>query len=251
MTLVRKETRYGHNYRLDSKPVKGVTTLINAGYPKPALPRWSAKTVAEFVADRPDQVEALRAMGRAPMIDALKAVPWESRDVAAARGTDVHALADRIIHGQEVTPPEHLLGYVQGYIDWLDKHDVEVLHTERPVANRKWWYAGTFDAIARIGADVWLLDWKTSTGVYGDNALQLSAYRGAEFLIDLQGNELAMPPVDRIGIVHIRPDGSDLYEVRDPEAAWKDFLHVAWLAKAKDRIDAQLVRIGDDGEVVA
>jgi tyrosyl-tRNA synthetase len=34
---------------LDGKPVKGVTTLLNAGLPKPALTRWAAKTVAEWV----------------------------------------------------------------------------------------------------------------------------------------------------------------------------------------------------------
>lgn len=251
MTLVRKETRWGHSYRLDGRPVKGVTTLLSGGLPKPALPRWAAKTVAEYVADSFDQVESLRSMGRGPMVDALKAIPWQARDTAAARGTDVHALADRIIHGQEVEVPEHLAGYVGGYVEWLDRFNVEPILTERPVGNRQWWYAGTFDAVALINDAVWLLDWKTSTGVYGDNACQLAAYSRAEFYLDPNGAEQPMPAVERMGIVHVRPDGSDLYEVRDPEAAWRDFLHVAWVAKAKDRIDGQLVRVNENGEHVA
>lgn len=250
--LVRKETKWGHSYRLDGLPVKGVTTLLSGGLPKPALPRWSAKTVAEWVADYPDQVDALRSMGRGPMVDALKAVPWQARDTAAARGTDIHALADEIIHGREVEVPDHLVGYVNGYVEWLDKVDAEVILTERPVANRQWKYAGTFDAIVRMRDAIWLLDWKTSTGVYGDNALQLAAYREAEFYLDPDdGSEKPMPAVDHLGIVHIRPDGTDLYKVREPEAAWKDFLHVAWTAKAKDRIEAQLVRLDDTGAEVA
>jgi hypothetical protein len=236
VTLVRKETRFGHSYRLDGEPVKGVTSLLSAGLPKPALPRWAAKTVAEWVADNPDQVDALRTMGRGPMIDALKAVPWQARDTAAARGTDIHAIADDLIHGREVEVPEHLLGYVNGYVQWLDHTQAEVIWTERPCASRKWQYAGTFDAIVRIGDRTALLDWKTSTGVYGDNACQISAYANAEFLLDHDGNEVPMPPVDDLGIVHIRPDGTDLYYVTDPEAAWKDFLHIQYVGKAADRI---------------
>lgn len=251
MTLQRKETRYGHSYRLDGKAVKGVTTLLNGGLPKPALPPWAAKSVAEWVADNPDKVESLREMGRRPMVDALKAVPWQSRDTAAARGTDVHHHAEKLIHGEETEVPDHLLGYVEGYVRWLDSVGAEVLLTERPVANRKWWYAGTFDAIVRMFGMVWLLDWKTSTGVYGDNSCQISAYAQAEFYLDEDGNEQPMPDIDRLGIVHIRPDGSDLYEVQDPEAAWKDFLHIAYVAKASDRIKEQLVRVDHEGRVVA
>lgn len=250
-SLVRKETKWGHSYRLDGRACPGVTTLIGKGVPKPALPRWAAKTVAEFVADSPEQVEALRAMGRGPTVDALKAVPWQSRDVAAARGTDVHAIADKLIHGEEVEVPQHLASYVAGYVDWLDTYAVEALWTERPCANRKWLYAGTFDAIVRMRGQLWLLDWKTSAGVYGETALQLSAYRNSEFLLGLDGEEVPMPEVDRLGVVHVRPDGSDLYEVRDPEAAWKDFLHAAWTAKAEDRIKNQLVRVDDEGQEIA
>lgn len=250
--LVRKETRWGHSYRLDGEATKGVTTLIGNGLPKKALPPWAARTVAEFVADNPDQVDALRSMGRGPMVDALKAVPWQARDTAAARGTDIHALADEIIHGREVQVPETLAGYVQGYVDWLDRSGAEPILTERPCASRKWRYAGTFDAVARIRDSLWLLDWKTSTGVYGDNALQLAAYSHSEFYLDPDdGSERDMPEVEHLGIVHIRPDGTDLWRVRDPEAAWKDFLHVAWTAKAKERIDSQLVRLDDNGGEVA
>ena len=51
MGLERIETKRGHKYVLDGQPVKGVTTLIGSGMPKPALPYWSAKLVAEYVYD--------------------------------------------------------------------------------------------------------------------------------------------------------------------------------------------------------
>ena len=43
-----------HRYKLDGAWVPGVTTLIGKGLPKPALPYWAARTVAEWVADNPD-----------------------------------------------------------------------------------------------------------------------------------------------------------------------------------------------------
>jgi hypothetical protein len=229
-----------HRYWLDGKPIPGVTTLLGKGLPKPALPYWSAKTVAEFVVDNPDQVEALRQMGRGPAVAALKGVPWEKRDEAAVRGTDVHKLAEEIIHGREVDVPEHLLAHVEGYTRWLDDFQVEPVLTERAVASRQHWYAGTFDAIVRIGDVTWGLDWKTSKGVYGSTALQVAAYMGAEFYVDDDGAEQPIPEVDRIGVVHITDAGTRLHPFKDRDAAWKDWRHVSWVASRIPAIDDQL-----------
>jgi hypothetical protein len=125
---------------------------------------------------------------------------------------------------------------VQGYLDFLDRENPEPLFTERPVASRQWKYAGTFDLIARMRDETWLLDLKTSKGVYGDNAIQLAAYAGAEFLVDQDDNEQPMPHIDRLGILHVQDGETQLYSVTDRAAAWKDWLHIAWVARAEDRI---------------
>ena len=246
MTTTLKFNARTHRYFLDSKPIPGVTTLIGKGLPKPALTYWSARCVAEYVIDNPEQVEALRQMGRGPAVAALKGVPWQERDEAAVRGTAVHALAEEVIHGREVDVPEHLVAHVEGYARWLDQTGVEPILTERQCASRRWWYAGTFDALVRIRGEVWLLDWKTSKAVYGSTALQTAAYAGAEFYVDDDGTEVPMPEVDRIGVVHVTDAGSRLHPFRDREAAWKDWLHVAWVANAVPRIDAQLLEPEDE-----
>jgi hypothetical protein len=237
MSLVFYEK--SHRYKLDGKWVPGVTTLLKKGLPKPALVYWSAKSVAEFVADNEATVEQLRSMGRGPMVQALKEVPWQKRDEAAARGTEVHALGERVSHGEEVEVPEHIAGHVQGYIDWLDRENPEVLATECAVGSRKWQYAGTFDLIARFRGATWLLDIKTASGVYGDNALQLAAYANAEFM-QIDGDEVPLPTIDRLGVLHVTESGTRLLPVTDPAAAWKDFLHVAWTGKAEDRIKSYI-----------
>lgn len=229
-----------HRYRLDGRPVPGVTTLLNKGLPKPALTKWSAKVVAEYVADNEASVDSLRQMGRGPMVDALKAMPWQNRDDAALRGTDIHALAEALAHGEKVDVPESVSDAVTGYVTWLDQTQPEIVWTERPVANRLWWYAGKPDVVCVIKGETWLLDWKTARGVYGDNALQVVMYGNAEFSLTDDGYEEPMPHIDRYGVVHIQPDVTELYEVNDPDSAWKDALHVMWTAKAVDRIGGYL-----------
>jgi len=235
-----KFSEKGHHYTLDGRPVPGVTTLISKGLPKPAIPYWAAKSVAEYVLDHPEGVEALRTMGRNSAVAALKQVPWTKRDEAAVRGTAVHELAERIAHGEEVDVPDHLIDPVQGYVRWLDEWQPEVIWTERPVGNRQWWYAGTPDIVCRIDGQVWLLDWKSSRGVFGEYGIQIASYGHAEFFVDDEGNEQPMPVIERYGVVHIEPNESTLYELTEPEAAWKDFLHIAWTANAVDRIKGYL-----------
>lgn len=233
-----------HRYRLDGSWVPGVTTLIKKGLPKPALPYWSAKMVAEWVADNPDLTEELKRLGgRGPAVAYLKELPWQKRDDAAIRGTDVHALAERLAHGEEVEVPEHLAGHVQGYVDWLDANQPEVLLTERPVASRQWRYAGTFDLVAKLDGVTWLLDVKTSSEVYGSTALQLTAYGNAEFYLAEDGTEQPLPPIERYGVLHVTEYGTTLHYLPASanEAAWKDFLHVQFVGRRAKDIDTYLI----------
>jgi hypothetical protein len=240
MTLRRIETARGHRYLLDNKPVQGVTTLLSGGLPKPALTRWAAKAAAEYVADNLEVLNALP--DKESIIATVKQSPWTQRDRAAVRGTDIHALAERLIHGEEdVEVPPDLLGYVEGYVRFLDEWQPEPILTEFAVASRQWWYAGTADAIFRLpNGEVLLADWKTSKGVYGETASQLAAYGNAEFYLADDGTEQPIPEHDSLAVVHITPTGTDLYRVADPEAAWRDALHIFWVAKAADRIKTQI-----------
>jgi hypothetical protein len=251
MTLRRIDSTYRgkptHRYMLDGKKVTGVTTLLSGGLPKPALTYWAARSAAEYVADNLEVLN--RLPDRESIIVTVKESPWSQRDRAAVRGTDVHAIAEALIHGREATVPEELAGYVDGYVKYLDRWRPEPLLTERPIASRRWRYAGTFDALMRLpSGEVMLADWKTASGVYGDNALQLAAYANAEFYLDADNNEQPLPEIDSLAVVHITPTGTDVYRVKDPKAAWKDALHVFWVANAADRIKDQ---IGDPCEAPA
>lgn len=232
-----------HRYWLDGKPVPSVTTIINGGWPKPALVYWSAKTVAEYVADNDATVTQMwKGMGRDPMVAALKAVPWEKRDKAGVRGTDVHTYAEHLLHGTSVEVPEHIAGYVDSCARFLDDFHVEPIFIERSCANRPHWWAGRFDLIGRIGADTALIDWKTTqSGIYPEAAIQLSAYAHAEFLQDdTTGEQIPMPHIDLALGVHLRPDGYDAITLDSGDDTYRLFRHISVVAKAQ-KTDRELV----------
>jgi hypothetical protein len=194
---------------------------------------WSAKTVAEWVARNPSITDEMRALGGpGPLAAFLKEVPWQKRDDAGARGTEVHQLGEQLVHGVEVACADHILPYVEGYARWLDEWQAEPILSERMVANREHWYAGCFDLIARIDGTVWLLDLKTASGVYGENALQTDAYRNAEFWQDDDGLEQPMPQIERLGVLHVQPGETKLVPLVSDGSAFRDFLKVAEVAKA-------------------
>jgi hypothetical protein len=226
----RRDYGRGHSYYLGDRKLDGVTTILSNGLPKPALVKWAANSAAEFAVNEWDRLAEL------PVAERLKRIadgPNAARDAAAVRGTRVHALADDLASGVEVTVPEELAGHVDACVKFLDDWDVQPEQAERPVYHEKYLYAGTFDLIARIGADTWLLDWKTNrSGPFGDVAFQLAAYRYATHYLRDDGDVQPMPPVDRCGVVWLRADGYDLYQYHADAAVWRQFLYIQQVAKA-------------------
>jgi hypothetical protein len=240
----------GHRYRLDGRPVPSVTTLIKGGLPAPALMYWSARAVAEWVVDNPEQVEQLRAMGRGPAVNALKEVPWEKRDTAAVRGTDVHALAERLVASAQVDVPEHLADYVTSCVAFLDEWQPTALVAERPCAHRAHWWAGKFDLFASLpdGRTV-LLDYKTAgSGVWPETAFQLAAYAHAEFYVAEDGKERPVPAIDLAAAVWLRPDGYSVIPVRADDEVYKEFRHISVVANAAKRAKGNKSTPGYVGE---
>ena len=217
-----------HSYWLDGKRVPGVTTILGV-LDKPALPRWAATAVAEYVADHPDGVDSLRAMGRRPMVQALKEIPWQTRDVAAHRGTEVHALAATIAGGDEADVPDPLVGHVESYLRFLDDYGVTPVLLESAIGSREHRYAGTLDMVADSARHPRAIyDLKTSrSGIYAQTAWQNAAYGCAEFY-GLDGDEQPMADlgIERSFGVHLRADGYDVHPLPYGPEVYAEFLTI-------------------------
>lgn len=243
-----------HRYKLDGEWVPGVTTLIKGGLPNDALKFWSAKTVAEWVGDHPDITEQMeRAGGRNPLVSFLKEIPFQKRDDAAVRGTDVHALAEDLVHGKEVQVPEHLAGYVEACVDFLDTWQPAPLIVERPLAHREHRWAGKPDMFATLpdGRTI-LFDWKTTrSGIWPETAFQLAAYSHAEFYAADDGTEHPIPDVDLCAAIWLREDGYDVVPVKADDDVYREFRHLAHVAAVAKRAKGTRTTPGYVGEPLA
>lgn len=223
ITVVKYPTY--HRYQIDGRWAVGVTTALK-GIPKDELTHWAAREVAEWVATHPDRVATMvRIGGYGPTVGFLKELPWQKRDDAAVRGTEVHAYADQLARGDEVEVPDHLAAYVEAYVAYLDDYQPTTVHSELIVGNRTHMVGGRLDSIDNIpGFGLSLVDIKTSRGVYGEYALQVAAYRNMEFCMYPDGVEQPMPHVERCFILHIQPGAYELIPVQADTDVYESFL---------------------------
>jgi hypothetical protein len=221
----------GHSYVLDGEPVDGVTAILGDGIPKPQLINWAANTTAGYAVDHWDELAAETPSAR---LRRLERARWESSGTAAVRGTDVHKFAQRLAAGETVDVPEPLAGHVDAYLQFVADWQPDELVVEAPVFHRAYRYAGTLDLIAElVDGLTWLLDWKTGgKGIYVETAVQLAAYRHAEFYLGADGvTEHPLPEIDFCGAVWLRADGYDLYPVDAGERTFRTFRYAQQVAR--------------------
>jgi hypothetical protein len=224
----------GHSYKLDGQPIDGVTTLIGDGMRKKALENWAGNETAAYAVNHWEELSVLPVAAR---LEKLKKARFEVRDNAARKGTEVHRLAEQIIAGVEVDVPEELAGHVRSAVAFLDEWQIRPVLTETKVWSEKGRYGGTLDMVVTsdlMPGVVALADWKTSrSGIYGETALQLSAYENADCYI---GDDGLDHPMSELGInacwgVWIRSDGYSVYPMERGEQVFRTFQFVATVAR--------------------
>lgn len=202
------------NGRYYTRPETGqqlvsVTNVLSTGFAKFGLPRWYANNAADYALDNLPHVVTMARANRDEIRKEIAEAAERARDGAANLGTRVHALAEAHVTGQQLAEEEgddEAGLYVAQYLKFLDDFGIDIerdfVSAELTVADPKRGYAGTLDAICKLGLDgyihgqpvkalpdgerkPWLWDIKTSrkraaTQTYADHSLQLSALRHAK-----------------------------------------------------------------------
>lgn len=132
--------------------------------------------------------------------DFYRAVDPDVLERAAKRGTAIHnAVENYAKFGIEDIPPTYA-GYFQGFREWWELQQPEVLATECRVYHKILRYAGTADLLCVIGGRVTLVDYKSSAQVNSKLcAVQLEGYDRA---FESHGVKIE----DRL-ILHLSRDG--------------------------------------------
>ena len=97
-------------------------------------------------------------------------------------GSMIHGVIERLLKGEKIDLEEystkakqHLCSFVQWFEDF--KPDAKSIQTEHTVASLKYKVAGTLDLACRKDGELWIIDFKTSAGIYHNHELQLAAYK--------------------------------------------------------------------------
>lgn len=101
---------------------------------------------------------------------------------SAEEGTMLHEAIEGLLLGKATNVPVEVAPAVRSFQEYIGKNPIHVAgetFVERRIVNRDYRYAGTVDAIARIGGKFGVLDIKTSQSIYRDYCLQTSAYMDA------------------------------------------------------------------------
>ena len=163
------------------RKLPSATTILSL-LDKPALVGWAAKTVTEYVRER-----ALGGNGDGPvdrdrLVAILDAAPKEWRKVSRKAmdiGTAVHQAIETILKGgrEPEAPSPEMLAALVAFYEWRDAVGLKPFSTECTVYGDG--YAGTADLVATVNGRLYLVDFKTSSGVWPEYYLQTAAYRAA------------------------------------------------------------------------
>jgi hypothetical protein len=144
------------------------------------------------------------------------------RDAAGDRGTVVHEALAALIEGQTVELPDDCdpkAGrLIQGFLNfWHEMTPVTILSETMLTGDG---YAGCCDWIGTIGGEVWLIDFKTSAGIYTSYHLQTAAYGAA-------AEREGLATVKRRGCLWLKSNtkkGYQIVESDNPVNDWYAFM---------------------------
>ncbi|OPG13697.1 hypothetical protein [Microbispora sp. GKU 823] len=234
--------------------LRRVTSILERGVPKPALPYWAGNLVAETAMEHlPQLVRASRRPHTATeAYDWLRRAHTRKKDERADIGDAVHQIIEA--HVLETPVPQDLLDnpemrpYLENFLAFVRDYEVTFEASEMVVGSYEHGYAGKLDYIlhspyihggrpslgdTKTGGelDVRLAD-GTLKGVYPEAGMQMSAYRHAEVCWLRDGTRLPMPETHDVGVVlHLRPEGYRVYPVKCGPEVFAKFLHALQVAE--------------------
>lgn len=246
MTIHRRDDRWGtgKEYLIPStgEALPSVTSVLSGIDDGPILHKWIAKVCVEYAVSDLDQLRTRLAADRDATIRDMKQAADRARDEAGDRGTRIHKAAEQLVLGTNIKPvlrPDDL-PYWYSFLRWYHEHaHMKWLSSETTIINRTFGYAGTLDAVIRLGGVTGIVDIKTGRTVRPTWALQQAAYAHGETILLRDGRELPFTPLTTGWVLWVRPEaegGTLLVNVPVDANAFEAFLAAMDLYRFKNRI---------------
>jgi len=163
------------------KRLVGVTTYLGM-INKPMLIPWAVETTVNYLKDHIDDLQTEPRQ----LLDMAKKESDRVKNEAGDIGSNIHEwiemyIKNKIGGGDAPIMPEdeRVLNGVNNFLDWAKENNPTFEASEYIVYSRKYGYVGQIDIIAVINEKRYLLDIKTSNGVWPEMLAQTAAYRKA------------------------------------------------------------------------
>lgn len=177
--LIASEGKHFYQFDGDETFYPGVTTVLGAAIPKPALLPWSLKMMGENVK------EALLKLPEDSLLDEKtidrivaegKLIYKKKASDAADIGTRAHKAVDDIIKGLTPTITDDIKPCIEAFTAWNKSSGLKIELGDTRLGSRLFGYGGSLDMLAFRGNEAVLIDLKTSKGIYPEMGFQISAY---------------------------------------------------------------------------
>ena len=207
-----------HWYYLNGKYVAGVTSILSATIPKGFLTDWAVKMAAEAVVGLFKPNVKYDKATIAAYADLAKNAYKLKRDTAANTGSGLHSILDVYVNSgiEPVIEDSETANSFREFKEWRKNYNPEFLETERKMASSEHNFAGCADAVVKIKDEVYLIDYKSSTGEYNDISynLQLTAYQ-------MMFEELGYHGINKRALLYLPKTGSG-YRFKVVESSFFD-----------------------------
>lgn len=172
---------YFHTYTLTDEnkkdrllSVTGITGVIDKSG---ALMGYVAKSMALFLL-------AEKEKGNDKVTEELvERAKKEYRNIskeAANIGTEIHKWIEEWIQckgvGIDMPDDEKVLNGITAFLKFQNERKFKWLESERIVYSKKHKFVGTLDAVAKIGKELVLIDFKSSKAIYDEMKIQVAGY---------------------------------------------------------------------------
>ena len=174
-------------YKSNGREYPSVTTILSC-LDKPALLMWAVKSTVEYLFDHAEELAGERDEANTKRIikeskDAHKVISQEAMDI----GTRTHNAVECFLKNIPHTIDKDIEKPYWACITWLTDNDFHLISSEQSVYNHKCGYAGTQDLKGTLNGKIYIIDLKTSKGIWDEYKMQVSAYGNCEGNEDVEG----------------------------------------------------------------
>lgn len=242
-------TRYDKNghriYKWPSRPdlnFRSVTTIIEHGHPKGALKQWAANMAAKKAVEKIDELQKIVRVDPVKAVNFLNGAHIEYANERAKNGDLVHGAIEHYIrfnHKPKLSNKE-----AQNKLDqfdrFIDEWNPTITFSETTVFSIEHEYAGTADLGLIINGVPLVGDVKSGKSVWDEAALQMAAYRFADFVAGAGDIELPMFEAEGGVILHLTENSYGLYPVNVSPETFQHFLNIREIYRFQYERDEKL-----------